>query len=78
MIHMYVCMYIRTYELHIPYSPTTTLDTRYTSRVVQACFSVDRKVITRVTTNSHACKTRVIPTRAVHMCVPYIFSLIGL
>ena len=68
---MYVIMYAR-------YSPTTTSHTRYTSRVVHACFSVDREIIPHVPTNSHACKTRVISTRAILMRVPYIFSLIGL
>ena len=66
-----------SYKL-LRYSPTTTSHTRYTSLVVHACLSVDREIITRVPTNSHACKTRVIPTRAVLTRVPYIFcSLIG-
>ena len=64
-------------SIHIRYIPTTTSHTRYTSHVVHACFSVDREIITHVPTNSHACKTRVIPTRAVLTRVPYIFSLIG-
>ena len=55
------------------YSPTTTSHTRYTSRVVHACFSVDREIIMHVLTNSHACKTRMIPTRAVLTHVSYIF-----
>ena len=39
-----------------------------------ACvFQSGQKIIMRVPTNSHACKTRVIPTRAVLTCVPYIF-----
>ena len=58
---------------HIWCSPTTTSHMRYTSRVVHACFSVDREIIMRVPTNSHACKTYVILTRAIFMCVPYIF-----
>ena len=59
--------------MYIRYSPTTTSHTRYTPRVVHACFSVDREIITRVPTNSHACKTRVIPTQDVLTRVPYIF-----
>ena len=51
------------------YSPTTTSHMRYTSRV----FNVDREIITRVPTNSHGCKTRMIPTQAVFTRVPYIF-----
>ena len=37
------------------------------------CLSMDREIITRVPTNLYACKTRVIPTRAVLTHVPYIF-----
>ena len=73
-----ICMYIQYIHTYIRYSPTTTSHTHYTSRVVHVCFSVDREIITRVPTNSHACKTHVIPTRAVLTRVPYIFcSLIG-
>ena len=43
--------------------------------MVHACFSVDREIIMRVPTNSHACKTRPIPTRAVLTRVPYILVL---
>ena len=42
--------------------------------MVHTCFSVDREIITRVPTNSHACKAQVIPTRAVLTRVPYIYS----
>ena len=59
------------------YSPTTTSHTCHTSHVVHACLSMDRKIITRVPTNSHACKTRVIPTRAVLTRVPYIFLVLS-
>ena len=70
-LHLFIVAKIR-------YSPTATSHARYTSRMVHACFSVDREIIIHVPTNSHACKTRAIPTRAVLTCVPYIFSLIGL
>ena len=70
---MYYSYYVTIYFMNIRYSPTTTLHTRYTSSVVHKCFSVDREIITRVPTNSHACKTRVIPTRAVLTRMPYIF-----
>ena len=55
---------------NIRYSPTTTSHTRYTSCVVHACFSVDREIITRVPTNSHACKlnTRDSYTSCSHAC----------
>ena len=59
------------------YSPTATSHARYTSRMVHACFSVDREIIMRVPTNSHVCKTRAIPTRAVLTRVPYIFLVLS-
>ena len=49
------------------------LYTCFASRMVCTCFSVDRGIITCVPTNSHACKTCVIPTQAVFMHAPYIF-----
>ena len=49
--------------------------TRFVSRVVHACFSVDREIIARALTISHACKTRMIPTRAIFTRVPYIFRV---
>ena len=36
---------------------------------------VDREIIMRVPTNSHTCKTHVIPTWAIFMHVPYIFHV---
>ena len=45
--------------------------------MVHACFSVDREIITCVPTNSHACKTCVIPTRAVLTRVPYIYLVLS-
>ena len=64
-------------NLIIRYSPTTISLTRYTLHVVHACFSVDREIITRVPTNSHACKTRVIPTRDVVTRVPSRLTVVS-
>ena len=73
--HVYICNICTCYRAHVQYSPTTTSHMLYTSRVVRACFSVDREIIPHVPRNSHACKTRVIPTRALLTCVPYILVL---
>ena len=43
--------------------------------MVHAFFGVDREIVMRVPTNSHAYKTRVIPTWAIFMCVPCIFRV---
>ena len=45
----------------------------HTHVLPHACFSVDKEIIMHVPTNSHACKSRMIPTRAVFKHVPYIF-----
>ena len=45
----------------------------HTRIIPYACYIMEREIITRVPTNSHTCKTRVIPTQAVLTCVLYIF-----
>ena len=59
----------------IRYSPTTTSHTRFTLPMVHACFSMDREIITRVPTNSHACKTRDSYTSCSHACAIYFLVL---
>ena len=42
-------LYLQNFnDYEVRYSPTTTSHMGYTSRVVHACFSVDREIITRV------------------------------
>ena len=43
----------------------------HTRVLPHACFIMEREIITCVPTNSHTCKTRVIPTQAVLTRVPY-------
>ena len=66
-------------SLFVRYSPTTTSHTRYTSRVVHACFSVDREIIMRVPTNSHACKLNTCDsyTNCSHTCDIYFLVLLA-
>ena len=49
----------------------------HTRVIPHACFSVDREIITRVPTNSHACKlnTRDSYTSYSHACAIYILVL---
>ena len=53
------------------------LHTRVTSRVVHVCFSVDREIITRVPTNSQACKLNMRDsyTSCSHACAIYFLVL---